>query len=580
MKPSEKAGIARKLAAFAAVFTAFAALFACFSDYAPSPESSGGALAAGAVKDSSSAWQGWRPDVSEGAKNAITNALYMYNTFWTPRKSISAWGTKVTTGRQFSEGHTYRGIPYGQPVHKGWYVGTAKPVPAFLEAVSDPESELYSERGENTWYYTDHGGPIWYSPFYSNDCSGFVSASYGTKRRTTREMGADPDVYQVLGTDITLASPGDLLNSPEGGHVIMILDMVYDREGGALRSVVTVEQTPPIILIRSFGKDGINGSLDDLRRKISDGGYSVVRYKYIEGVELTEGAGEAIPRTVNAVTEPASVMTADGVAEGVAYTDLSATSFRLEGWSLSEALVERFECSINGSAPVALTGSYYSELTRPVSGFPHLASSSGVNYYRGDISLSSVRNGDVAEVYSVGAGGERALCARLTLRQKDDFTYHLSTIESLSMTDGSDHVSRLSLPWSAGRPGTVTLNGWCVASRLLRFEIRVDDGLWYPVPNSFREDVYDYTLGGYRDCRDVNAFYCGVDLSSEDPYKKHTVSLRGVQSDGGCFTFAVVEYGARLNLPLVLGVAIPAAAAALFCAVFFPLRAAKKRKKA
>ena len=178
------------------------------------------------------AWTGYREPLSDGVKNTLRNALCMYDIFWTPLSDISAWGTSKVTGRQFTAGHTYRGIPYGQPVHEGRYVGTTTPLSAFVSAVNDPGSALYTTRGENTWYYTDHGGPIWYSPYYSNDCSGFVSAALGIKRHTTRDIGADQELFQVVGTDVSLARPGDLLNTAGGGHVIMVYDVVRDKKGG------------------------------------------------------------------------------------------------------------------------------------------------------------------------------------------------------------------------------------------------------------------------------------------------------------------------------------------------------------
>lgn len=530
------------------------------------------------------AWTGYREPLSDGVKNTLRNALCMYDIFWTPLSDISAWGTSKVTGRQFTAGHTYRGIPYGQPVHEGRYVGTTTPLSAFVSAVNDPGSALYTTRGENTWYYTDHGGPIWYSPYYSNDCSGFVSAALGIKRHTTRDIGADQELFQVIGTDVSLARPGDLLNTAGGGHVIMVYDVVRDKKGGDVQSIVTIEQTPDIIVIRSFGKDGINGSLADLQGKIDGNNYSIVRYKYIDDVELNEAAAAFLPRRVNAVSEPASLIVTDKAAEGKAYIDLAANSVRLEGWALSDEPLKGFEYTVDGGEPHALKASYNAVLVAPALGFDYFDGTGGVNAYsgflpadmsavsggnnaggesansagRGGSAAGSVSEGSLIEVWAITKAGEKYLTASLTAVRRPVDNYFSSNMESLGMTADDDNVLRADVPWSPLRSSTVTLNGWCAASGLVRFELSTDGGLWYPVPNTFRDDVYNYTRGNYPDCRECNAFYCGVDMKALGEFSSHTVTLRAVRSDGTYFNVAVVNYSGRFNWPLLLWITVPA----------------------
>lgn len=526
-------------------------------------------------------WSGYREPLSDGVKNTLRNALCMYDIFWTPLSDISAWGTSKVTSRQFTAGHTYRGIPYGQPVHEGRYVGTATPLSGFVSAVKDPESALYTSRGENTWYYTDHGGPIWYSPYYSNDCSGFVSAALGIKRHTTRDIGADKELFQVIGTDVSLARPGDLLNTAEGGHVIMVYDVVRDKKGGNVQSVVTIEQTPDIIVIRSFGKDGITGSLADLQGKIDGNKYSIVRYKYIDDVELNEAAAAFLPRRVNAVSEPASLIVTDKAAEGKAYIDLAANSVRLEGWALSDEPLKGFEYTVDGGQPHALKASYNAELVAPALGFDYFDGTGGVNAYSGSLpvdlsvvsggnnansgnggnggnSSGSVSEGSLIEVWAITKDGDKYLTASLTAGRRPVDFYFSSNMESLGMTADDDKVLRTTVPWSPLRSRTVTLNGWCAASDLVRFELSTDGGLWYPVPNTFRDDVYNYTRGNYPDCRECNGFYCGVDMKALGEFSSHTVTLRAVRSDGTYFNVAVVNYSGRFNWPLLLWITVPA----------------------
>ena len=149
----------------------------------------------------------------------------------------------------------------------------------------------------------------------------------------------------------------------------------------------------------------------------------------------------------------------------------------------------------------------------------------------------------------------------------------------MTMFQDSNNVYSLSVPWSPLRSDTFTLNGWLVTEDLAGFEIRVDGGLWYPVANSFRDDVYSATAAGFPECRDVNAFYCGIDLSGRGKYEEHVIELRAVKSNGDNFIVAVCEYGAKSVRALVLRIAACAAAALIIIAVVVFIIIKIKRKK-
>ena len=528
--------------------------------------------------DRSTAWQGYREPLSDGVKNVLRNALYMYDTFWTPLSDVYAWGTSEKTYHVFTPGRTYRGIPYGQPVHEGRYVGTKTTVSDFLAALSDPDNSIYTSRGLNTWYYTDHGGPIWYSPYYSNDCSGFVSAALGISRHTTAAIGADTDLFPVIGTDLSLVRPGDLLNSSDSGHVIMVYDVVYESKGGKIKDVVTIEQTPDIIVIRTFGRDGICGTLSDLQNKIDRNKYKIVRYKYIEDAVLIDGADKGLPRTVNGVSGPSSLMRADGAAEGTCYVDLAADNFVLTGYVLASEPLSGFRYRVNGGEAVSLDALYYSELTAPAFGFDHLSGLSSVNAYKGTVPLKNIAEGDKLEVFAVYESGREELSASLKIAGAPEYIRRNSYIESPAMLTDSDGVNYLNAPYSPFRSNSLVLNGWCVARGLIGFEVRIDDGLWYPVYPVFRDDVYTANMGSYSDCRDCNGFYVTVDMKALGTGSAHTVTLRAVLEDGGNFTVATVTYGAGpLNW---IAIIIAGACALLLIAVLVTATViAKKRKK-
>ena len=64
----------------------------------------------------------YRKELSEGAKNTLLRARQMYEVEWTPLQDMSMYDTEEETPKQFLAGVTYKGIPYGQPVHQGEYV--------------------------------------------------------------------------------------------------------------------------------------------------------------------------------------------------------------------------------------------------------------------------------------------------------------------------------------------------------------------------------------------------------------------------------------------------------------------------
>ncbi len=523
-----------------------------------------------AVKiDNSTVMTGYREPLTEGVSNTITNALYMYNTFWTPLKSISAWGTAKKTKRQFVEGHTYRGIPYGQPVHNGAYVGFSFKVSDFVNAVNDPDSPLYTDRGANTWDYTENGGDIKYSPYFSNDCSGFVSSAMRIKRHTTRDIGADQDMFPVKGSNVKNARPGDLINSHISGHVIMVLDVEYDREGGSVISISTIEQTPDIIVVRTYGRGGANGGISDLQDRVTNGQYYLCRYRDIESVELIDGAREALPKVVNGICEPSSILTVDKSAEGSIYVDFSGKSFTIEGYSLTSGKV-RYEYSIDGGAyknpdhmPV------YSELMSPALGFSYLKQEDPAIFII-DVPVIKVSEGSHINIRAVKDDGSGYEVADLTVRQAPLYVPFDACVDSFYMQFNSSNVQHFEAMGT-----TAALQGWCASDSIIRFEIKTDDGLWRQLGPSFRKDVYDYIGRDYPSCVECNSFNCAVDATTLSK-GKHTVTLRAVGEDGLTFTVCTVT---AVNPGIPFFVFPAAGALATAAVIIIVLLAVKKSKK-
>jgi len=526
-----------------------------------------------AQPDNSRYKTGVRDELSEGVSNMILNALYMYNTFWTPVENVSAWSTSKVSTRQFVAGHTYRGIPYGQPVHKGAYVGSVASVSEFAAAAKDPASLLYTDRGENTYYYTTENGPIKYSPYYSNDCSGFVSAAMGIKRHTTRDIGGNPDLFPVKSRNVLDAKPGDLINSHEGGHVIMVLDVVYDNSG-SMKSIVTIEQTPDIIVIRSYGEGGTNGSIAKLQERMTSGSYYLCRYKYIDDIKLMDGAPESLPKTVNYITAPSSIFTTDAACEGKLYVDFSEEEVKLEGFTISAESIDNIEYSVNGGSYKDTIWFPYYELTTPAWGFSYLKDNA---VFSARIPTADIPVGSVIKIRAKVQGGTYDI-GELTVERAPLTVSFDACIDSYGIQFGSYNV-----PTFEEDGSLIMLNGWCTADDIIRFEVRTDKSLWYPLGQYFREDVFDYKGFDYPSCVECNAFNCGIDVSVLSQ-GQHKFTLRAVRADGYAFeVFSITAKNPGMPayvIGLIIGGTVLAVLIAGCVTVIIIMRKRKARKKA
>ena len=88
-------------------------------------------------------------ELSPGATNIIKRGRQMFEITWTALGDIMSY---PGTGQElfFRKGTVYQGIPYGQPVHKGKYVGFNADLEEFATAAADAHSEMYTTLGENT----------------------------------------------------------------------------------------------------------------------------------------------------------------------------------------------------------------------------------------------------------------------------------------------------------------------------------------------------------------------------------------------------------------------------------------------
>ena len=115
---------------------------------------------------------------------------------WTPLEDIIGWDADYV----FHKGTTYTGLPYGQPID-GVFVPWSTSLSGFIKAVNDIQSKMYTD-------YSDYATTR--APYYSSDCSAFVSWAWNlTGRRTTSSPAASPAVNSAANP----ASPAAIISS-------------------------------------------------------------------------------------------------------------------------------------------------------------------------------------------------------------------------------------------------------------------------------------------------------------------------------------------------------------------------------
>lgn len=197
-------------------------------------------------------------ELSEGQINIVKRARQLIEIEWTPLYDVTQWGYAGT----YYAGQTYRGVPYGQPV-QACYIGFDATLSEFVEATEDSESLFYTE-------YSRYNK---IAPYYSIDCSGFVSYAWGLgQRRHTRtlpEEGYLVDEQSIDGLEV-----GDCLNNISS-HAVLVGGVVRD-ESGQVIYVEILEQTPVIAQRTVFGAGG-DHSLEYFNSYYFGGGYRIYR---------------------------------------------------------------------------------------------------------------------------------------------------------------------------------------------------------------------------------------------------------------------------------------------------------------
>ncbi len=223
--------------------------------------------------------------VSEGQYNIVLRARQQHEIEWTPKANIKGWGNAYT----FNAGTTYSGLPYGQPATKGYYVPWQASLVDFITAVNDPSSDMYTKRA--TYNRS--------APYYSCDCSSFVSWSWDLASRQYTGSIA------YFATEVTTKSiyslqVGDAFNK-SGSHVVLVSDIGY--RGDEIVYIDIMEQTPPSTRYTRWGEGGTK-KLSDFYDKYWGKGYKLIRCKTRDAAVYTPSAavqldGEVAPSLAN-----------------------------------------------------------------------------------------------------------------------------------------------------------------------------------------------------------------------------------------------------------------------------------------
>jgi len=194
-------------------------------------------------------------DLSQGQKNIVKRARQMTEIEWTPLRSIRSWSEHPN----FEAGNTYRGIPYGRPIY---HTPLNFSFEEFIDAIND----------ENSYMYTRYSTRDSIAPFYSTDCSAFVSYAWGASRHWTWEF---PQIADNVGNNLQDIEVGDILNNPHI-HVVLITDIV--KESDEIVSIEISEAFGKISRRIWFGEEH-ERPLYQINIRYLNNGYNILRFR-------------------------------------------------------------------------------------------------------------------------------------------------------------------------------------------------------------------------------------------------------------------------------------------------------------
>lgn len=186
------------------------------------------------------------PILHTGMRNALARARQMTELTWTVVRDTMPGFRRTVTGERelffYQPGEVYRGIPYSSVWESGDYVGSAISLGAFVSALQNPNSVLYTE---NLWNRTGEPKAV---TRYGSVCSKFaayvlgIDASYNCQHfhcidgmRKIADHGCySPEVLMRC----------DILLNPKA-HTAVVTDILSDDDGNIVYIEVSEETTKP-----------------------------------------------------------------------------------------------------------------------------------------------------------------------------------------------------------------------------------------------------------------------------------------------------------------------------------------------
>lgn len=216
-----------------------------------------------ASRGAASARAGNRKTLSQGVQNIVKRAYQMTNIQWTPLANITGWNGEMT----YNAGQTYTGLPYGQPVYAS-YVPWSTSLTDFIGAVNNPNSKMYTS--QSTYDSV--------APYYSCDCSAFVSWAWNLNSRQT--TSSIPNYATLVSSSsYTGLQVGDCF-CKKLSHVVLVTDITYDDNGaisGVEISESTVNMATNYCCQKTWYGTGYSYPLSMLQTKYIDNGYGLYR---------------------------------------------------------------------------------------------------------------------------------------------------------------------------------------------------------------------------------------------------------------------------------------------------------------
>ena len=197
---------------------------------------------------------------SDGIENTVKRARELSRLVWTPASDVLSFDGLTV----FRAGEKVLGVPYGQPVYRGGFVCYDISVSDFLQETKRAGGQLYTETG---WYQN-------VCPYYSTDCSTFVSYTWNLPKRMV--CASLVRYGDIVGNTVDAIEVGDaLIRASYDPHAVLVTGAVEDENGKLLWAEIT-EQTVPLTRVTRYGEGEIL-SLSDLKRMYFEDGFAVYR---------------------------------------------------------------------------------------------------------------------------------------------------------------------------------------------------------------------------------------------------------------------------------------------------------------